>query len=272
MPAETSTRSEAPCQACRTAPPLPFEITMAFQPIVDAARQEIWGYEALVRGVNGEGAGQILSQVTPQTLYPFDQKCRVRAIELAAELFDPESGAILSINFMPNAVYEPRACIRTSMQAARRTGFDPRRLMFEFNETERVSDPSHVGNILDTYRQLGFITAIDDFGAGYSGLSLLADFQPNLVKIDRSLITDIDTSPARQAIIAGIAHMARALDIRLIAEGVETQAEFQVLRAAGISLFQGYLFARPGFQSLPAVNAVAGLEFAVEAGEVRKAG
>lgn len=242
------------CQGCRSGEPLPFDFTMAFHPIVDVTRGAVWGYEALVRGTSGESAGAILSQVDEERQYKFDQACRVKAIELAGRLFPATEDSRLSINFMPNAVYEPAACIRTSLETARRVGFDTKRIMFEFTENERMADTKHVARIIAEYRRLGFITAIDDFGAGHAGLNLLANFQTDLIKIDMELIRGIQDSAARQAIIAGILVMARALDITIIAEGIETEAELAPLRSAGINLFQGFLFARPAIESLPAVS------------------
>lgn len=225
---------------------------MAFQPIVDIASQRVWGHEALVRGPNGEAAASILANVSDNNRYRFDQACRIKAIQTAGRLFDGND-LRLSINFMPNAVYEPAACIRTSLEAARQVGFPTERIMFEFTEDERVRDAAHVGRIIAEYRRLGFITALDDFGAGYAGLKLLAEFQPDLLKIDMALLRRIDVSQARQAIVAGIAAIARALDIAVIAEGVETEKELAVLRATGIRLFQGYLFAPPSFRALSPV-------------------
>jgi EAL domain-containing protein (putative c-di-GMP-specific phosphodiesterase class I) len=242
------------CHGCRSGDPLPFAFTMAFHPIIDIARKIVWGYEALVRGTDGQSAGQILSQVDDAGRYKFDQACRVKAIELAGMLFPDDGSARLSINFMPNAVYEPAACIRTSLESARRVGFDTSRIMFEFTENERMADTGHVARIVAEYKRLGFITAIDDFGAGYAGLNLLASFQPDILKIDMEIIRGIADSAARQAIIAGILTMARALDITVIAEGIETQAELWALRDAGIELFQGFLFARPAVERLPGVT------------------
>jgi EAL domain-containing protein (putative c-di-GMP-specific phosphodiesterase class I) len=204
-----------------------------------------------VRGTDGQSAGQLLAQVDDTNRYAFDQACRVKAIELASALFPAEDACKLSINFMPNAVYEPTACIRATLAAAQRTSFDPRRLMFEFTEDERISDTAHLENIVATYRRLGFATAIDDFGAGYAGLTLLAKFRPDLIKLDMDLIRGIATSPARQAIVASLAALARQLDIQVIAEGVETEAELTLLRSAGLRLFQGYFFARPSVARLP---------------------
>jgi EAL domain-containing protein (putative c-di-GMP-specific phosphodiesterase class I) len=244
---------KAGCQGCRTSEPLPFTFTMAFHPIVDVSREAVWGYEALVRGTEGQSAYSILNQVDERQQYRFDQACRVKAIELAGRLFPRDGDARLSVNFMPNAVYEPAACIRTSLETARRVGFDTKRIMFEFTENERFADTGHVARIVAEYRRLGFVTAIDDFGAGHAGLNLLASFQPDILKIDMELIRGIAESDARRAIVAGIMVMARALDITVVAEGVETHAELAALQGAGITLFQGYLFAKPALEHLPEV-------------------
>ncbi|MFT6671028.1 MAG: EAL domain-containing protein (putative c-di-GMP-specific phosphodiesterase class I) [Afipia broomeae] len=126
--------------------------------------------------------------------------------------------------------------------------------MFEFTENERMTDPAHVQRIIDAYRKFGFWTALDDFGAGYSGLGLLARWQPDLIKIDMELLRDIHLSRAKQAIVAAIVGIARTLDIQVLAEGVENEQELVVLRAAGISLFQGYHFAKPALMALPDVH------------------
>ena len=240
------------CVGCREDLELAFSFKMAFQPIVDMTAQRIWGYEALVRGVNGESALSILSQVNDDTRYRFDQASRVMAIETAGALFRGRD-LRLSINFMPNAVYEPTACIQKSLAAARRAHFPHRNLMFEFTENEKMANPAHVQKIVDAYRNFGFWTALDDFGAGYAGLGLLARCQPDLIKIDMELLRDIHLSRAKQAIIAGVVGIARSLDIQVLAEGVESEQELVVLRAAGISLFQGYYFARPALMALPDV-------------------
>lgn len=240
------------CEGCRAAPGREIPFTMAFQPIVDSRTWGVWGYEALVRGPDGQGAFHVIDQIDEQNRYWFDQAFRVRAIEMAASLFP--AGARLSINFLPNAVYEPRACIQATLAAAERTGFDPHLLMFEFTEDERISDHAHIRNIVDTYRALGFTTALDDFGAGHAGLSLLARLQTDLIKIDMELVRGIETSRPRQAIVRGLKTIADELGIRLLAEGVESEAEFAHLHATGIELFQGYLFAKPQVAALPEVR------------------
>ena len=240
------------CPGCQTSKPLDFTFSMAFQPIVDASAGKVWGYEALVRGMAGEGAYSILSRVSAEQKYRFDQACRVKAIELAARLF-PRRDLHLSINFLPNAVYEPAACLRATLAAARKHDFPLGSIMFEFTESEEMTDVAHLQRIITEYRQMGFITALDDFGAGYAGLGLLADFQPDLIKIDMKLVRGVDQSHARQTILSAILYVARELDITVLAEGIETASEFAALRAAGVKLFQGYYFAKPAFETLPSL-------------------
>lgn len=236
------------CIRCRGAKPLSLELKMAFQPIVDVDAKQVFAYEALVRGADGASAGQVLAAVDPAELYSFDQTCRVLAIETAQRL---GMQSLLSINFMPNAVYEPATCIRLTLAAARKVGFAADRLIFELTESERIRDPAHALRIIRDYRERGFLTAIDDFGAGYSGLNLLADFQPHIVKLDMALTRDIDRDPVRRAIVAGVIGTCKALDCRIIAEGVERAGELDTLREMGVGLFQGYLLARPGLETLP---------------------
>ncbi len=241
-----------PCANCQGDDVLDFEVRMAFQPIVDSVTRTVYAYEALVRGMDGEGAGEVIGRVRPEQLYRFDQTCRVKAIATAAEL---GMQARLSINFNPNAVYEPATCIRLTLAAAARCGFDTERLIFEVTESERIRDTAHLVRIVDDYQRRGFMTAIDDFGAGYAGLNLLAEFQPDIVKLDMALIRDIDRHSVRRSIVAGIITTCRELGCEILAEGVETAAEYRTLRRKGITLFQGYLFARPALEALPTVDA-----------------
>ena len=243
------------CEGCRDGAGFEMPFSMAFQPIVDIANRTIFAHEALVRGVGGEGAYTILSQVADANRYAFDQQCRVKAIELATALNLPRDGARLSINFMPNAVYEPRACIRLTLATAMRTGFPLDRIIFEFTEDEKL-DTDHLLNILRTYRAMGFKTAIDDFGAGYAGLGLLSKFQPDIVKLDMALIRGVDSDRVKQRIVRSMLDLMTDLNIQTICEGVETQDELRALEDLGASLIQGYALARPAFEQLVDVEAL----------------
>lgn len=238
------------CGQCAEDAGLDFDFSMAFQPIVRLSSREVHAYEALVRGLDGASAYSVISRVDERSRYQFDQLCRVKAIALAAQL---NVDCVLNINFLPNAVYQPERCIRTTLKAARRYDFPIEKIMFEFTESERVIDNGHLKNIVDFYKRQGLQTAIDDFGDGYAGLGLLADFQTDIVKLDMGLIRGVDGDRARQSIIKGCLLMLRELNIECLAEGVETREEMRCLRDLGIDLMQGFYFAKPEFEALPAV-------------------
>src|SRR5690606_28150656 len=135
----------AGCALCRDAQPLAFDFSYAFQPIVDVRARSVFAHEALVRGTAGEPAGSVLSQVTDDIRYSFDQACREKAIRIAAAL---GMQTHLSINFLPNAIYRPEVCIRSTLQAARQHGFPVDRIVFEAVEGEQVSDGRWLAEIL----------------------------------------------------------------------------------------------------------------------------
>ena len=220
---------------------------MAFQPIVDLQEKRIDAYEALVRSPDGGGAAGVLAQVTPDNVYAFDQSCRVKAIELAARLGMDRQ---LSINFLPNAVYDPRACIRATLDAAARTGFKPDHLTFEIVESEAISDTKHLLNIIGEYRRQGFKIALDDFGTGYSGLARLAELKPDIAKLDRLVIRDCDQDPIRMAIVASVIKLGAEIGVKVVIEGVERAGEVDALRSVGARFIQGFYFARPMFEGI----------------------
>lgn len=220
---------------------------MAFQPIIDFEQKSVFAQEALVRGLNKESAGEILSRLTPENVYKCDQLCRVKAVALASKLkFD----SFVSINFMPNAVYNPENCLRTTLKAAAENNFPVSRIIFEITEVERVNNDNHLKNIVVEYKRQGFKTAIDDFGSGYSGLNLLSMFQPDIIKLDMELIRDIDRHFVKRTIVKSAVQICWDLGITVIAEGIETKNELNVLRDFGLNLFQGYYFAKPAFESV----------------------
>ncbi len=235
------------CHDCLAGADLGFEIRMAFQPIIEWSSQSIVGYEALVRGAQGEGAGQVLARINEHNKYYFDQACRVKAIETATRL---GLDKLLSINFMPNAVYNPETCIRATIEAADLYGFDIRNIMFEVTEGEQILDQQHLLNIFQSYAKRGFITAIDDFGAGFAHEDWLASLKPRVLKLDMALIRDIDQQPEKQQRLQQILAQCALFGCKVLAEGVETAAELAYLSAQGIDWFQGYYFAKPQLEQL----------------------
>jgi EAL domain-containing protein (putative c-di-GMP-specific phosphodiesterase class I) len=243
-----------PRRACTCDQKLVPDFTFAFQPVVDLPARRVCAHEALVRGPEGESAGSILAGVTSDNRYAFDQACRTRAIRMAADLGLDRR---LNINFMPNAVHHPDVCLRGTLNSAHHHDFPLASITFEFTEDEPVIDRHHLKGIVESYRRHGFRTALDDFGSGFAGLSLLADFQPDTIKIDRSIIAGIDTDRARQAIVAGVVKMAEMIGLSLVAEGVERADEVTTLQELGIDLYQGFFFARPTLGRLVADHEIA---------------
>jgi EAL domain-containing protein (putative c-di-GMP-specific phosphodiesterase class I) len=224
--------------------------TFAFQPIVDAKLRDVFSYEALIRGPNNEPAHRILEQVPHERLLLFDQEARVEAIGVAAHL---GIDCHLNLNFIPQSLQSPES-ILTTLEAADRAHLSIDRLILEITEGAVIDDPAQFAYVINKYRGLGLMLAIDDFGAGYSGLNLLADFQPDQIKLDMKLIRGIERHGPRQAIVRAIRQVCNDLGIDVIAEGVETVAEYEWLANAGVRLFQGFLFAMPGLESFPKVH------------------
>lgn len=163
-----------------------------------------------------------------------------------------ETDARLSINFLPNAVYSPMACIQLTLRTAETLGLPIDRLIFEFTENEHMGSPDHVSSIIDTYKQIGFAVAIDDFGAGHSGSNMFAGFAPDKIKLDMELVRGVDADRRRQAIIRALVAMCREMNTLVIAEGVETAEEAAMLRSIGVRYHQGFWYARPALNRLPA--------------------
>jgi len=224
--------------------------TFAFQPIVDANAREVFSHEALIRGPSHEPACRILGQVSADRLLEFDQKARIEAIGMAVRL-----GIVsrLNLNFMPQSLHS-RAAILTTLEAADRFHLPIDRLVLEVTEGAVIDDQAQFAEVINEYRGLGLKVAIDDFGAGYSGLNLLTDFQPDQIKLDMKLVRGIEHHGPRQAIVRAIDQVCRDLGIDVIAEGVETVEEYAWLANEGVRLFQGYLFAKPAFESFPPVH------------------
>lgn len=181
-------------------------------------------------------------------LASFDEHCRIMALRHAKHLGLQTD---LHLNLMPCAVKLDTDCLASTREAARRHGIAFRSLVIEVTEQEIVGDEARLVQLCDVYRGAGMRIAMDDFGAGFSGLNLLTEFQPDELKLDRAFVHDISRHGPRQAIVRGVLQVCRDLGIDFIAEGVETYDEFHWFCDEGVHLFQGYLFARPGFESLP---------------------
>lgn len=223
-------------------------LTTYFHPIVPAADPgEVFGYECLLRGRAADGgvipAGRLFAAArTGDLLFHLDRAARQTAIQAAAR---HGIGTLLFVNFNPTSIYNPATCLRSTFLAVEEAGLPPARLVFEVVETEEVRDADHLVRLLAEYRRAGFRVALDDIGAGYSSLNLLARLRPDFVKIDMELTRGVDRDPYKAQVVGKLLEMARGLGVGTVVEGVETVGEWHWARDNGADFVQGYLFARP---------------------------
>jgi PAS domain S-box-containing protein len=217
------------------------------QPIVSLTDGRTYGYESLLRGRVGDReltGGEIVAAAQAHgAIFTLDLAGRTVALEQGMpKLVDDE---VLFVNFTPTAIYDPEVCLRTTWAIARRHGLSMDRICFEVVETEEYPDVTFLRRILDEYRSQGAMVALDDLGAGHSSLTYLDALRPDVVKLDRALISGIDSDSPRQRLVGALIDYAHELDVRVVAEGIETEAELGVIADLGADLGQGWYLGRP---------------------------
>lgn len=227
-------------------------LTTHFQPIIEIKSNTIYGYESLARGVDEDG-----SLISPDKLFNWaregdmlfylDRACRETSLKTAAV---KNITSKVFINFIPTAIYDPKHCLKSTVQWAKQLNFDPKNIIFEVIESDYVDDLEHLRGILDYYKSQGFMVALDDVGSGYSSLNMIAKLLPNIVKIDRAIIDRIDTNHVNQSIFKAIVLIAKENDIIVLAEGIERVEELAFCAKEGADLAQGYYFAKPSAEPI----------------------
>lgn len=223
----------------------------ALQPIVNTATESISSFEALLRSANGGPPSEVFRGLAPQDLYVLDLETKRDAVALAAKLGIGECK--LAINLMPSSLTIVADAVERLVRSIDECGLAPEQLIVEVTENEAISHFEEFASALKKLRGVGIGVAIDDFGSGFAGLAMLTRFQPEELKIDREIVRGIESNAARQAIVRAIVQCCSELGITVVAEGVETLAEWNWLRHAGIDLYQGYLFARPALEGIAPV-------------------
>lgn len=219
-----------------------------FQPIVcvdDPA--EVFAHECLLRGQDTQ------QQLIPpnvlfdaarksKTLFHLDRASRLKHIRSALE---QQLDGHIFINFNPTSIYDPNFCLRSTVEAIGDSGIEPSQFVFEVVESDELSDPKRLPEILRFYRDAGFRVALDDVGAGFSSLNLLTQLKPDFVKLDMMLMRDIDQDNYKANIVSKLLEVSHNLGITTIVEGIETVGEWQWAREHGARYAQGYLFGKP---------------------------
>ncbi len=221
-----------------------------FQPIVQTTQPNyVFGYEALLRGSQTDGTlvspGEIFEvAVSANLLNQLERAGRAATVQSAS------ASALTSrvfVNFNPATIYDPVFCLRSLMRAIERSPIAPEQIVFEVVESTEIKDTKNLLRILDFYRERGFQVALDDMGSGFSTLNLMTKLRPDYVKLDIELIHCVDQDPYKAQIAAKLLEMAQSLNLKTIAEGIETEAEWDWVRRHGADFCQGFLFARPAF-------------------------
>ena len=241
------------------------EFAVAYQPLVDARSGEIVAVESLVRWERSDG-----KKVGPNVFIPVaEESGLINAIglwvlERSCRDALPWDGIKLSVNISAAQLRNPEFPIQLG-QILEDTGFPPERLELEITETCLVLDPVVAERSLNLIRQFGVNVALDDFGTGYASIGFLRQFRFEKLKLDRSLVVDAQRDNGSRAMMMSSISVARAMDMDVTAEGVETEEQANLVRAAGCDQIQGWLY----YKAMPADELAAQLK--TPAGRPRRA-
>ncbi|HEX2485583.1 MAG TPA: EAL domain-containing protein, partial [Myxococcota bacterium] len=221
------------------------EVRIVFEPIVRLENRQVLGFEALVRGMPGSEfsvpAQLFAAAAECEASFELDALCRRTALRAADRL---PKGAKLFLNCLPSAIHDPSLQDTALRDLLARHRLRPSDVVFEISERESIENFAVFREVCDRYSAQGFQIALDDVGAGYSSLEAVTELAPDYLKVDMSFVRGIDGDPARQEILKALTQVAWRIDARIVAEGIETEAELRTLRGLAVSYGQGYLIGR----------------------------
>ena len=236
------------------------QLTPLFQPIISIHQGgAVFGYEALIRGPSDSPLHSptvlFAAARVHGKLLELDKLCREVALEQFVELgLDGK----LFLNVTPTVILEEHFQSGQTRRIAKEMGLSPDRVVIELTENTPIEDYTLMRQAVDHYRKMGFAIAIDDLGGGYAGFRHLSELRPELIKIDRYFVQDSYSDPVKRQLIHSICEIAHSVGSLVIAEGIETARELDVVCSLGVSYVQGYLIARPEARpsNLPRLGAV----------------
>lgn len=219
-----------------------------YQPIVDLQTGDTHGFEALIRGVPNTDFRYptALFAMAHRTHLSFELDCLCRRIAMAGANGGAPGNAKLFLNCLPSAMNDPSFSQNKLGETLDRVGLQPQDIVLEISESESIRDISAFYAVRDYYRSVGIKFALDDTGAGYASLQTVMQVEPDYIKVDAALIRSIDSDIARQALVRALNALAMDTNAVVIAEGVETLAELNAIRAIGVPLGQGFFLGKPG--------------------------
>jgi EAL domain-containing protein (putative c-di-GMP-specific phosphodiesterase class I) len=223
-----------------------------FQPVFELQRRTVLGYEALTRGPSGTTYHMPLRLFEMASgsdlVFELDRQCRRRALT-AARLLPRD--AVLFVNVVPSAMYDPEFRGPALLRFLGALDLEPGRIVLEITEKYAIENYTMFAESLEEFTKAGFRIAVDDVGAGYSGLEKIAHLNPRYLKLDLKLIKDIDSSHIRREMTRALKAFADRIGSTIIAEGVEREAELRALMDLGIEYGQGFLLGLPAAPALP---------------------
>jgi EAL domain-containing protein (putative c-di-GMP-specific phosphodiesterase class I) len=220
-------------------------VSSVYQPVVDLRAGRIIGYEALSRVVGGHFENvdaMFRAAERSDALWKLERLCRERAL---AGVSDMPRDLLLFMNVEPESIYDPQFRSERTLKLLERAHITPDRVVLEVTEHSAVHDFTAFRQTLGYFRSMGFRLAIDDMGSAYAGLQAVAEIQPEFLKVDMSLVRDLNLNILKRELIATMQRFSGSVGIQLIAEGIEKPEELNTLRDIGVCIGQGYLFARP---------------------------
>ena len=224
-------------------------VFIEYHPIIINANEEIYGYEALARGSRRElRSPEVLFEVAEEAnmLWELSRLLRRRAVEgIMSEL---KKGQYLFLNVDPHDFNDPTF---RNLDPAELGITEPDRVVLEITERTAIKDYPRFQEYLAAFRARGFKFAVDDAGSGYAGLGSIANLAPDYIKLDISLISNIDTNFLKQNLVETLVNFANQQGAMVIAEGVERREEFETVRDLGVHLTQGFYFHKPRYSGAP---------------------
>ena len=222
------------------------KIKTVFQPIMSLRDGRVLGYEALSRGPIGTPLQNPDAMFTVAKecgkLWELEQLCRSKALET---VFETKGNIKLFLNVNPYVIHDEKFKRGFTIEYLQRFNIDPDSIIFEITEHSAVDDINAFKRTIDHYKEQNYKIAIDDAGAGYSGLNMIADIHPHYIKLDMNLIRDIDSDELKKSLVKSLQEFARISSIHLIAEGIETLGQLNTLIDIGVSYGQGFFIQRP---------------------------
>ena len=221
-------------------------VTTVFQPILSLRDACVLGYEALSRGPKDTVLYNptMLFEVAERcdSLWELELLCRTKALNAVQ---NSQADIKLFLNVNPNIMNDVKFKNGFTKEYLKNFSIHPQNIIFEITERNAVKNYDNFINTINHYKEQDYRIAIDDAGAGYSGLNLISDIHPHFLKLDMNLIRDIDKDTMKQAIVKSMCEFSKLSNTDLIAEGIETEKELEVLIDIGVHYGQGYLLQRP---------------------------